>query len=67
MRGARCHTDKLWAEINARSGLKHYEYLEYGVSRTFIGVSLLKFTIDSIVAFLILRIFVSCHLLSSFI
>ena len=42
MRGLRCHTDKLWDEIDAKFGLKHREYLEYGVSRTFIGVGLLK-------------------------
>ena len=46
MRGARCHTDKLWAEIDAKFGLKYHEYLEYGVSRTFIGVSLLKSRLD---------------------
>ena len=42
MRGARRHTDKLWDDMDAKFGLKHREYLEYGVSRTFIGVSLLK-------------------------
>ena len=42
MRGVKHHTDKLWAEIDAKFGLKHHEYLECGVSRTFIGVSLLK-------------------------
>ena len=42
MRGARRHTDKLWDDMDAKFGLKHREYLEYGVSRTFIGTSLLK-------------------------
>ena len=42
MRGAHHHTEKLWDEMDAEFGLKHREYLEQGVSRTFIGVSLLK-------------------------
>ena len=42
MRGARHHTEKLWDEMDAKFGSKHRESLEYGVSRTFIDVSLLK-------------------------
>ena len=42
IRGARKHTDILWKQIDERFGLKHREYLDVGVSRTFIGVSLLK-------------------------
>ena len=42
VRGARKHTDILWKQIGERFGLKRREYLDVGVSRTFIGVSLLK-------------------------
>ena len=41
-RGVRNHTDAFWTEVNARFGLKSSEYLDLGVTRTFIGVNLLK-------------------------
>ena len=41
-RGVRRHTDVLWNEVDEKFGLKHREYLKCGVSRTFIGVSMLK-------------------------
>jgi hypothetical protein len=42
MRGARRRTDTLWDDMDAKFGLNHRDYLECGVSRTFIGTSLLK-------------------------
>ena len=45
-RGERKHTDAFWTAVDKRFGLKSYSYLELGVSRTFIGVSLLKSVLD---------------------
>ena len=39
MRGRKCHTDELWDDIDAKFGLKHRVYVDYGVSRTFIGIN----------------------------
>ena len=41
-RGVRKHTDAFWTEVDARFGLKSTEYLDLGVTRTFVGVNLLK-------------------------
>ena len=42
MRGVRARTDTLWKALNAKFGLKTVEYLEMGVERTFLNISLMK-------------------------
>ena len=42
MRGVKAHTDAVWAGIDKRFGLKEVEYLESGVERVFLGVTMMK-------------------------
>ena len=42
MRGVKVHTDVVWAGIDKRFGLKEVEYLESGVERVFLGVTMMK-------------------------
>ena len=40
-RGVRRHTDAFWKKVHTKFGLKSFEYLETGVSRTFLGLNFL--------------------------
>ena len=42
MRGVRKRTDVVWAALDAKFGLKCIEYLDMGVERTFLNISLMK-------------------------
>jgi len=42
MRGVKDHTDVVWVGIDKRFGLKEAEYLESGVERVFLGVTMMK-------------------------
>ena len=46
MRGVRRHTDAFWKKVVTKFGLKSFEYLETGVSRTFLGLNFLKSKLD---------------------
>ena len=41
-RGLRKYTDIFWKEVDAKFGLKSFDYLGLGISRRFIGVNMLK-------------------------
>ena len=45
-RGVRRHTDVFWKKVDEKFGLKSFEYLETGVSRTFLGLNFLKSRLD---------------------
>ena len=45
-RDVRKHTDVFWKKVNAKFGLKSFEYLETCVSRTFLGLNFLKSKLD---------------------
>jgi hypothetical protein len=42
MRGIRSRTDIVWKALDAKYGLKAVEYLDLGVERTFLNISLMK-------------------------
>lgn len=46
VRGVRRHTDAFWKKLDEVFGLKSFEYLETGVSRTFLGLNFLKSSLN---------------------
>ena len=42
MRGIRARTDEVWKAMDVEFGLKVVEHLDLGVERTFLGVTLMK-------------------------